>query len=72
MTNPRIPGDLGEANRGVGQENLTRDEPRAPDAPGPAAGGAGTGDGASVRGPKHQQPMKDLPGDKGKGTYGQG
>lgn len=73
MTDPKISGDPGEANRGVGQENLTREEPRAPDAPGPAAGGSGTGDGVSVREPKHQQPMKgDLPPGEPKGTYGQG
>ena len=73
MTDPTVPGDPGEANRGIGQENLTRDEPRGPDGPGPAAGGPGTGDGPSVREPKHQQPMKDLPSvGNPKGTYGQG
>ncbi len=72
MNDPKIPGDLGEANRGIGQENLTRDEPRAPDAPAPAAGGPGTGNGASVREPKHQRPLKDMPTGGSKGTYGQG
>lgn len=62
----KILGDAGEANRGIGQINVTDPgaDPGKPHLP-PSAGGPGTGDGATIRTPKHQQPMKDdLPNEQ--------
>ncbi len=64
-------GDLGETNRGIGQEIVGEASP-GPRPLDPAAGGPGSGSGASVREPKHQQPLKSPPADEPKGAYGQG
>lgn len=67
-----IQGDPGEANRGVGQADPSRDELRDDDAPAPAAGGPGSGVGPTSGTPKHQEPVKNDTSGKGSGTYGQG
>ncbi|WGM31520.1 hypothetical protein [Brevundimonas sp. NIBR11] len=62
----KILGDAGEANRGIGQVDVTDPgvDPRQPHLP-PSAGGPGTGDGATIGKPKHQQPMEDkLPNEQ--------
>jgi len=52
-----IEGDRGEANRGIGQEIVGEPSPGPRQRPlDPAAGGPGTGGGASGE-PKHQRPM---------------
>lgn len=64
-------GDLGEANRGIGQEIVGDVSPGPIQRPlDPAAGGPGTGGGAPGE-PKHQRPMKDGPSEGPRGTYGQ-
>lgn len=70
--NKPMQGDLGEANRGVGQEIVGEPSPGPLQRPlDPAAGGPGTGGGAAGE-PKHQRPIKNLPPDEPDGTYGQG
>lgn len=65
-------GDLGEANRGIGQEIVGEPSPGPVQRPlDPAAGGPGTGGGAPGQ-PKHVLPLVDRPAEEPKGTYGQG
>ncbi len=77
MTEPRdtnsAQGDLGDANRGIGQEIVGEPSSGPRRRPlDPAAGGPGSGSGSSVHKPKHQQPMKDPAAEEPKGAYGQG
>ncbi len=70
MSDP-INADLAEQNRGIGQVNLTVEEPKVEQAAAVSGAGKGTGSGPTKGQHKQRRPMGKPPKASG-GTYGQG